>query len=260
MQELKRLFLGVEVRAPWPEEWPEGRLLLEEDRHLTLAFLGNIDADAFCKLLPSFPKYPFRAGLAAIFDKELFLPEVAPHVIAYHVHFLEKEKAFFQYQKEIVEWLKEKKILAEKREFLAHVTIARPPFTISEWKKNFQKLPCFTNSIKLYESLGNSRYKTLWEMPVLAPFESIPHTADLAFLIRGDCWAELDLHAWLSLAFHEPFFIEEFTPMEANSLEEVIRNLNARIARVDARRGSPFKAVSYHGQVENGQWEMIVDV
>ena len=33
-------FFAFSLEAPWPETFPEGRLLAAEDRHLTLAFLG----------------------------------------------------------------------------------------------------------------------------------------------------------------------------------------------------------------------------
>jgi len=252
---MERLFFAAEVVAPWPEKLPEGRLIEERDRHLTLAFLGDANLSELQTKLASFPKYPFKTGIAAVFDGELFLPKNHPRVAAYHLQCLEQEEPFLLYQKEIASWLG-----VEEKQFLPHVTLARAPFSIREWKSAFQKLPCFTKSIRLCESLGSSRYNICWEIPVKAPFESIPHTADLAFLIRGTSWAELDLHAWLALSFHEPSLIEEFSYLEANSFEELIRNLNARISRVDAEKGSPFKAVSYHGQVNNGEWEMIVDV
>ncbi len=41
MEEEKRLFFGAEVSAPWPKELPQGRVLEEKARHLTLAFLGE---------------------------------------------------------------------------------------------------------------------------------------------------------------------------------------------------------------------------
>jgi hypothetical protein len=173
---------------------------------------------------------------------------------------LEQEELFFQYQKKLVAWLIQMQLPPKESSFLAHVTVARNPHSLHEWKKSFQTLPCFTGAIQLLESLGSSRYTAHWQIPILAPFETIEHTADLAFLIRGDSWFQFELHAWLALSFHEPSWIEEWSPMEANSLEEVIRNLNRRIALLDAKKGSPFKAVSYHGVVNHGKWEMIVDV
>ena len=99
MEELKRLFLAMEVVAPWPEKLPPGRILSEENRHLTLAFLGDTQLPAFRQLLLMFPKPPFQTGLAGIFDSEVFLPHHSPRVVAYHLHCLELKRRFFNTKK-----------------------------------------------------------------------------------------------------------------------------------------------------------------
>ena len=40
MKDQKRLFFGFEVKAPWPQGLPKGRILKEDQRHITIAFLG----------------------------------------------------------------------------------------------------------------------------------------------------------------------------------------------------------------------------
>ena len=137
--------------------------------------------------LDAFPKPPFQIGLAGIFDKPVFLA----HVVAWHIHWLEGEKIFLQYQKKLAGWLD------LKGEFLSHVTLARKPYAIQDWKESFQKLPLYVKNINLYESLGYSKYKALWTFPILAPFDEIEHTADIAFRVRGN----LFLHAQLALSF-----------------------------------------------------------
>ncbi len=231
----------MEVVAPWPEELPKGRVLLAQDRHLTLVFLG----DSNMPDLESFPKPPFRIGLAGIFNKPLFLS----NVVAWHIDWL--EEGLLSYQNQLAHWLN------IKGNFLSHVTIARKPYLVEGWSAQFEKLPMYVKNINLYESLGGSKYKILWQYPLLAPFEEIEHTADLAFRIRQPFY----LHAQLALAFHFPAIVRYFESSSITNLDEIVFYLNAMIAKTDSEIGCPFKAVSFHG-TENptNEWEMIVDV
>ncbi len=264
--ETKRLFFGMETISPWPEDLPAGRILAETDRHLTLAFLGDVDLSRLLQLLTDFPKPPFSIGLAAVFDRPIFLPPSSPRVAAWHVHWLEQKIEFLAFQKSHVLWLKNQgfSIRDGKKEFLPHVTLARGPFVVSEWEKAFQKLPLYIKNIHLCESLGYSKYKVLWNSPMLAPFDEMEHTADLAFLIRGKNLAQLHLHAQLALSFYFPAFIQYFTFNEVGSLADMISSMNRLVAQADTEEGCPFKAVSFHGDLKNGEqfleWEMIVDV
>lgn len=264
--ELKRLFLGVEVIVPWPEEFPEGRILLESDRHLTLVFLGDCDLPSMINLLQEFPDPGFHIGLAGMFDRAVFLPDSHPQTAGWHVRLLEQKEVFLGFCQRLRRWLMEKglSIREEKEGFLAHVTIARQPFAIHEWKKMFKILPLFLKNIHLFESLGGSRYKICWTHEILAPFETKEHMADLAFLIRGKTNAQLFIHAVLALAFHFPPLIRYLEEIEIVGMDEMIFQLNRIVARVDAAEGCPFKAVSYHSAMVNREnmleWEMIVDV
>lgn len=238
-----RLFLGMQVISPWPDEWPHGRLITEANRHLTLVFLGHREKPD----LGAFPQPPFHIGPAGIFDKPLFLS----HVIAWHIDWLENGELFLSYQNQLAEWLD------VKGEFLSHVTLSREPYDASSWKKSFQKLPVYAKNIILYESIGNLQYQPLWEYPLLAPFDEIEHTADIAFKVRGNLY----LHAQLALAFHFPQLIPYFDKRSLTNLDEIVTSLNRLIAQVDSQIGCPFKAVSFHDTRTNtGEWEMIVDV
>jgi 2'-5' RNA ligase len=263
MEKLKRLFFAMEVVAPWPEQLPKGRLILESNRHLTLAFLGNAHLPTIQKHLESLPRPPFRVGLAAAFTKPLFLPLHSPRVAAWQIDWWEKEPLLIQYRQTIAQWLKTQGFLIQE-EFLSHVTIARHPFVIQEWTRSFVPLPCFAKDILLYESLGHSAYKMCWKGQVLAPFDAIEHMADIAFMIRGTHLEELYVHAWLALCFFEPFLSEYFVPAKPDSLLQIVEMLNAQIAIVDGERGCPIKAVSHHGKLRQVddiiQWEMIADV
>jgi RNA 2',3'-cyclic 3'-phosphodiesterase len=262
----KRLFLGMEVIAPWPSEFPNGRILLEPERHLTLFFLGDRELPDMINLMQEFPDPGFRIGLAGIFDRPIFLPNHEPKTAGWHVRLLEQNELFLDFHQRLCRWLEEKRFSSRdpKGGFLAHVTIARQPFVIQDWKKAFCPLPLFLKNIHLCESLGSSHYKICWTHEILAPFETLEHMADLAFLIRGETYEQLFIHAALALSFQFPpliHYVEKNMPQE---MDELIFQLNQIISRADAAEGCPFKAVSYHNAVNSPakimEWEMIVDV
>lgn len=264
--ETKRLFFALEVTAPWPEELPAGRRLVEGQRHMTVAFLGQCHFSTLQALLPHIPLPPFQVGLAGFFDRCLFLPERHPRVVAWHVQWLEQNEALIQYQKELVEWLQRANFHVDAhKEFLPHVTLARAPFNPHPWKKSFKKLPLLTKRLALYESVGGLRYVPIWSHDFFAPFLEVEHTADLAFEIFGENLVQLQLHALLALSFKCPellLALEKLSPPQ--HLEELIFQLNQIVSHIDSKIGCSFKAVSYHGTVEREKeilkWEMIVDV
>jgi RNA 2',3'-cyclic 3'-phosphodiesterase len=233
---------------------------------LTLFFLGDCDLPSMVKLMQKIPDPGFRIGLAGIFDRPVFLPDIQPKTAGWHVRFLEQKTVFLDFRERLRRWLEAQgvQLCVENGEFLAHVTIARQPFEILEWKKAFQKLPLFLKNIHLCESLGRSHYEISWSHQILAPFERKEHMADLAFLIRGETYQQLFVHAALALAFHFPPFIRYLEEEEIHGMDELIFQLNRVVARADAAEGCPFKAVSYHSVMverENMfEWEMIVDV
>lgn len=268
MNAIKRLFFGVQVIAPWPDEYPKGRLLDVRHRHITLVFLGNVEFQKVIDLLPNLPKPSWKVGLAGRFDKPLFLPphHKLPRVHAWHIDWIDDCSPLLNFQKDLAAFLKSHAYHMDTRDFLPHTTICRAPFYPREWKASFRVLPCFFNDIHLYESKGSLNYEPVWSYSMISPFEEIEHTADIAFIIRGESMAQIHRHAEIALAFRDPRILD-FLPQgrNASSLSECVQLLNDTVCRADAEMGCPFKAVSYHGEITEKnpgilEWEMIVDV
>lgn len=263
----KRLFFGFSIEAPWPTDYPEGRMIPEEGRHMTFSFLGNISYDKIKKQLSSFPRPNFSIGLLGKSRQLLFLPKQNSRVVAHDVKWLTNGDVLEKYHSDVLDWLKEHNFPADRRRpLLSHVSIARAPFDQKKWEETFQPLPIMISGIHLYESLGDLRYSSLWNIPLIPPFEEFEHTADIAFTIRANKENDLFLHAAFALSFRYPPFLQ-FLPSQflAQSLEEIVRSLNHMIAKCDQEIGCPFKAVSYHGKTSKKEnnlitWEMIVDV
>lgn len=263
---IKRLFFGLEVLAPWPEHFPKGRLLDESRRHMTVLFLGNVPYDKVEALLSKIPPLPHRISLVGKLNELLFLSPRHPKVVAAHVDFFEDPSPLFQYQKELAALFKQQEFAVDERDFLAHVTLCRAPFDRKAWEARWHPLPCMIKDLHLYESTGGLRYVPVWTMPMHSAFVEIEHVADIAYRIYGETLEQLYLHAQIALAFRCPEMLPYISVGEnLSSLEEVIIHLNALVSRLDAEIGSPFKAVSFHGEITKTssgflEWEMIVDV
>lgn len=270
-----RLFFGLEIQAPWPEELPQGRLLAPEARHITLAFLGETDEQKLFPLLLEIPQPLKILSWSGQFTEVDFYPRHHPHVAAWNVRWLEGKDTLYRYQETLANWLKGHGFsLREGHAFNPHVTLCRAPFAIHEWKEAFTPLPFYTGPLHLYQSLGHSTYKPLWSFPMHPPFIEFEHTADIAFHIYGRSLEEIHRHAKLALAFKAPSFLNEpDPPFQLSCLDEIVKGLNWQIAQLDQKEAIPFKAVSYHGTIEQDhivsdcgkdstllKWEMIVDV
>lgn len=263
----RRLFFAFKIAAPWPEKLPQGKVLREEDRHLTVAFLGNADFSRLMECLQDPPKPSFATGLTGIFDKITFLPPEHPRVVAWHIDLGTSLEIIRKFHRTLIDWLQEHQFSPSQpeREFLPHVTVSRSPFQFHAWRKAFERLPVAITGFHLYESIGNLIYESRWEYPLRPPFEEIEHTADVAFIIRGENLEQLYNNAKAALAFHYPPLVHYFEQMSVENLEDLIILLNKAVTRADAKEGCNFKAVSFHGEVIHEEdktlsWEMIVDV
>lgn len=263
----KRLFIGLEIASLWPQKFPTGRIIEEEDRHMTLIFLGTVSLSSVLEILQqNIPS--FSIGFAGMFNKILLLPPKYPKVFAWNMKWLEDVDPLFAYRKQLYTQLIQQNLVSseEKRPFLSHLTLARSPFDKKEWEHRFAPLPLYAKALHLYESKGSLKYQSLWQYDLLPPFEEKEHKADLAFTIRGHTIEQLLSHAFIALAFHFPPFVcyanHLVEPHE--SIEKIVMILNNLITMADIDRGCPFKAVSYHSKIEEKnqylEWEMIVDV
>ena len=253
-----RLFFAAEVSAAWPASLPPGRVIQPIFRHMTLAFLGEADQLSLMEKIQEIPKPLWHTPPTGIFEKWILLPEKTPRVVAAAPTFLEGEDGLLQYQKKLAEWT------ATSPTLMPHVSVSRGPFDRDAWMLFPCKIPFFIEGIALYKSLGFSNYERLWELKLLAPFEEIEHTADIAYKIRGENYLQLALHAVLALAFSYPAFTRYLRHIPAlQSLNEIIKLLNHWIAEIDIAEGIGLKAVSYHATVTGDdllEWTMIVDV
>lgn len=265
--ESKSFFFGFSLVAPWPEFFPlSARLIEEQNRHITLAFLEKHLFQDLLPLLDKVPSPPFKMAPVFFFNYPLFLPEKDPHLIAYHFLPLRGKDLLSPYQKELSSFLMSRGFQLEEREFLPHVTIGRNLSGSKEWEKHFVPFPFYIDGFHLYESLGFSEYHSHFKLSFLSPFQEIEHVADRAFQIVGRNLSELSDHAQIALCFAFPELFPFFKFEERkSSLEEVIVALNEVVTRADQEIGSPLKAVSFHGEVRKKEgglltWEMIVDV
>lgn len=265
----KRLFFAFTVNMPWPQSLPPARLLQEEERHMTVAFLGQADFSKLQPLLTTIPLPKFKVGQTAATDQVLFLPERHPHVVAWHASRKDQLNPLANYSRQLIEWLVSHGFSPDRRHaFLPHITIGRAPFNVHAWIRPFEPLPLVVESLHLFESLGQLRYRSLWSHTFIQPFLEIEHTADIAFQIRGESLKQVFDNAATALAFKYPALLKFRLNLETpdlNDINDIIIALNQIISRTDSAVGCPFKAISFHGEIENEadhvlSWEMIVDV
>ncbi len=257
---IKRLFFGFTTHCPWPKAYPEGRIVEEKHRHLTLAFLGDTNFSGLEQHLSFFPKPPFKVCPVGVFNECLVLPPRHPRAMAWHVDFGPQTAVVLNYQHSIVEWLSVHGFFPAKADkpFTPHVTICRKPFSIKPWKKSFNPLPVMFNEIQLLESLGFSRYQNLWNYALVPAIELIEENI---FLIRGESLSQLYRNAQMALAFEFPSFIQHIELSEVESLDALIIELNHLIKRIDRNKKCPIKAVSMHDSATDNdilEFQMLI--
>lgn len=260
---MKRLFFAFEALSNGPSPLPGGRLLKEEERHMTAAFIGRADWEKLESELPQLPPFPFTLGFCGLCQEILFLS----HVVAYRVDFSPAtDQNLANYATSLNQWLYEHAYLKkpETRPFLPHITLARRPFDYKKWKKIPTHWPVTFQRLNLYESLGGLHYQPIWHTNLIPPFEEREHTADIEFLVRGRDLTELFRHSAFALLTRFPEGGAFYRDQAPQSIDEIIFLLNDWIRQMDGEIGCPFKAVSWHGKIEEEgehmKWEMIVDV
>jgi 2'-5' RNA ligase len=264
---LKRLFFAFKVNMPWPSPLPHARLLDENVRHMTVAFLGQTDFSKLEPLLSTLPLPIFKVGQTGATDQILFLPERHPHVVAWHASDGNQMYSLANYAQQLIEWLLQHDFSPDTRHpFLPHITLGRAPFDRHAWQKAFVPLPLVVDSLHLFESQGQLHYQPVWSQFFKEPFLEIEHTADIAFHIRGESITQLFNNALTALAFKYPILLKfNSEASQISDIDDIIMALNRIISLADSVVGCPFKAISYHGEIEKEadgvlHWEMIVDV
>ena len=247
--DLKRLFFGFEVHAPWPDNLPDSRSLKAKHRHLTLVFLGNTSYKKIRSLIPQLPKPSFRVGAFGICDSSLFLPHRDPKVVTWHVEPF-GEDVLASYQKELSEFLEGEGYPIDKRKFLKHITLGRSPFKKSEWKKHFRPLPVYFHHLHLYESSQGLVYEPIWSHDLLPPFEKVKSGSQVIFKLYGETLQKMICSAQIALCFEHP----ELTPylnadFELSHLEEGEKMLNQMLENGSKEVNISFKKVRFEGEM-----------
>lgn len=252
---MSRLFFAMQAKLPF-FEMPFGRSLLENDRHLTLTFLGERKKDEILSKMGNLA-LPFNLlSPSARCDQILFLS----NVVALNVKFLSHLDFVLSIKRDL-DLLYQ---IDASEPWLPHITLARAPFDAKGYEELNVNLPALFTSFHLYESKGSLTYVPIWSFQFLEPFEIVSHTADLAFKIRGETFSDLFHSAALAISFQYPELFKFYEKKECTNLEEVIEKLNEFITVCDIEIGSEIKAVSHSSNIVHQNkiytWEMILDL
>jgi 2'-5' RNA ligase len=197
-----RLFFGFEITAPPKLKLPPARHLHEKDRHITFAFLGDVDLNALLEHLQRFPAPEFGLGLVGEFSEVAFFPSHHPHAVVWKVQFHHKERAVRTFHHDLNKWLKVIgfRPVDPEREWVPHVTMGRQRFEQSKWREHFMPLPFVATKFHLYESVGDLKYEPRWSYVLESPFED----SEEGLKVRGKTLQEILLHAQVGLSLKFP--------------------------------------------------------
>lgn len=232
-----RLFFGFEVETPDLDLAP-GKYLAKKDRHITLAFLGEVDLNTILAHLNHLPKPDFTDGFMGIFTEVLFFPPSHPTSAVYKATFPKKERSIRMFQQRLVDWLK---ILGlpptdPEREWLPHVTFARKPFDPKQWREAFHSCPFSVSKLHLYESMGDSKYEPRWTYALNPVYDQTK--------VRGKDFQEWLFHIQAALSMRHPKLWEFFQDTsEPRSHREAYQMINKGIAAANAKYGMGIPAL-----------------
>lgn len=257
----KRLFIGFDIECPWPNNFPAGRILNSNDRHLTMAFLGQAPFEKTLEFVHSL-SLPFKVGLAGQFNRCLLLPPKQPHVLAWNIDWFENNNDLLGFWRVLTDQLKLNQLpVSENESFLPHVTLSRMPFIVKDWEKAFTPLPFIAKNLHLYESLGHSTYKSCWKLALKPPFNQITSTS---FQLHGNSIEQLYLHAQVALSFLQPKFLPFIrTEIPSDNLLEVKFELINTIERHQDEIQGVFKSVDFEQAIrteEDGTLTWMMEV
>jgi RNA 2',3'-cyclic 3'-phosphodiesterase len=277
----KKLIEKSKVKTTEISKAQYGRLVSKKDRHVTLFFIGDVKVKQVDELIKKFPILDEFSGFSGLFDRCLFLPYKNPKAVSYRANFFQKEKILLEFRDEIKKILDgiEQDLTSQdfaSQDFLPHMTLARKPFLKNKWKNFFQKYPFYVEKVTLFQSLGMSNYKTLYEYELPKPFEKFERKRDLSFKVKGETFLDLYLNAQIALCFKCPemtsfvsIFDENGNECKLDDLDDVITALNKKITQIDEEVGCSVKAISIYSEMEERVitddkklliWDMIVDL
>jgi 2'-5' RNA ligase len=233
--ETKRFFFAMEIEAPWPGEFPKGRLLGVPARHLTLAFLGDVNHSALLEIIGKTPLPPLKTGFVGHFNKTVFLPFKHPRVVAWHADLLNKKQILTEYQKQFCDWLKSSGFepAGYGRPWLPHVTLCRSRFDFDGWKKAFRPLPFIATKLVLYESKGSLQFEPKWSYELTLPIEKLADSVNTAYVLRGEDMESILLHARVALGFHDETFYHKIVSNQTlNNQTDLLNYLEKELHKI----------------------------
>ncbi len=195
------------------------------------------------------------------------LPERHPHVLALHTPLVTQRLQTEQLRRDCAQAFGlQQPILHEGEkegswDWLPHVTVSRDPEKVPVGSS----LPLVCGDLHLYESLPDRVYQPIYSWAIPPAFEEFEHLADRAYRCRGSSWAELCLALLWALAQEVPRLVEE-APRCASvrSHPDAVALLNQILSEADAKGPIPWKAVTFHGTIQQQTfpwvWEVVIDV
>jgi hypothetical protein len=266
-----RCFIGFAVEGPWPASTLRESLRLS-DRHLTILFLGQQPRTVLLERCRRWHPQLWSGPLLKA-ESWLRLPQEDPHVLALAsapctqadalIHLIDEGRALFDPALPSDDQMGRPGGHGQTPgwSWLPHVTVSRDP----DQQADPLALPLWCADLHLYHSLPNRTYEPIWTWPIPRAFEEFDHPADRAFRCRGRTWPELTLALLWALSQQVPALVQGAALCaQASSQADAVRILNQLLSEADARSPIPWKAVTFHGRVEQHLegmvWEVVVDV
>lgn len=200
----KRIFLALKIKAPWRKNGSGKKVIKEELRHLTMAFLGQTSVDLLQNFLQDHTDdFQFQLPIFGYFSKLLLLPPFKARVFALNPIFLEHSPAIFAFQKKIETLFLENGFIPDQpKPWLPHVSLVRSPFNYYSWKNTFNEFPFYAETFCVYESLGNLQYREIKSFKLPCPFRVTTQLNECTIYAESSHESSLNLLLFLGFCLH----------------------------------------------------------